>query len=81
VEELLWRTAFRVFALRLGAVATLLLALERRRIAHPKAGLHRFSKCDYSRDLHSAKWGLAVNLRGSNSKSADVRSGSKADIR
>src|SRR5262252_1666194 len=36
-EKLLWRTAFRVFALRLCALASLLLALERRRIAHPKA--------------------------------------------
>jgi hypothetical protein len=35
-EELLWRTAFRVFALRLCALASLLLALESRRIAHPK---------------------------------------------
>jgi magnesium-transporting ATPase (P-type) len=41
----------------LQAQGTLLLALERRRIARPKAGLHRFSKCDYSRDLHSPKWG------------------------
>jgi hypothetical protein len=36
-EELPWRTAFRVFALRLRALANLLLARERRRIAHPKA--------------------------------------------
>jgi len=36
-EELLWRTAFRVLALRLRALAGLVLALERRRIAHPKA--------------------------------------------
>jgi hypothetical protein len=35
-EELLWRTAFRVFALRLRALASLLLALERRRIVHPR---------------------------------------------
>src|SRR6516165_9757161 len=39
------RTAFRVFALRLCALASLLLALERRRIAHPKGlGLRQFSK-------------------------------------
>jgi hypothetical protein len=38
VEELrLWRTAFAVFALRLRAVANLLLALERCRIASLKA--------------------------------------------
>src|SRR6516165_11982862 len=35
-DELLWRTPFRVFALRLRPVAALLLALERRLIAHPK---------------------------------------------
>jgi hypothetical protein len=36
VEQLLWRTAFRIFASRLRALASLLPALERRRIAHPK---------------------------------------------
>src|SRR5262249_48640106 len=36
-EELLWRTAFRVLALRLRALASLLLVLERRRIAYPQA--------------------------------------------
>jgi hypothetical protein len=36
-EELLWRTAFMAFALRLRAFASLLLALERRLIAFPKA--------------------------------------------
>src|SRR5215471_18111569 len=52
-EELLWRT---VFALRLRALVGLLLALERRRIAHPKGlGLRRFSKWDYSRDLRPAE--------------------------
>jgi hypothetical protein len=35
-EELRWRTAFRAFALRLRALASLLLAVERRRIAHPR---------------------------------------------
>jgi hypothetical protein len=34
-EELLRRAAFRVFALWLRALTSLLLALERRRIAHP----------------------------------------------
>src|SRR5215472_5415758 len=37
-EELRWRTGFRVFALRLRASASLLLVLERRRIAHPRLG-------------------------------------------
>jgi hypothetical protein len=36
-ERLLWRMAFRAFASRLRALASLLLSLERRRIAHPKA--------------------------------------------
>jgi len=53
--------------LRLRALVGLLLALERRRIAHPKGlGLRRFSKLDYSRDLRPAKWGSAVILRSSN---------------
>src|SRR6516164_727906 len=63
-EELLWRATFRVFALRLRPLAILLLALERRRIAHPKGlGLRRFSKGDYSRDLRLAKWCSMINLR------------------
>ena len=36
-EEQLWRAAFRVFALRRCALVGSLLALERCRIAHPKA--------------------------------------------
>src|SRR5215469_14956818 len=44
-DELLWRTAFGAFALRLRALVGLLLARERRRIAHPKGlGLRRFSR-------------------------------------
>jgi len=35
-DELLWRTAFGAFALRLRALASLLPALERRRIAIPR---------------------------------------------
>src|SRR5215472_12419097 len=46
---------FGICALRLRAL--LLLALERRRIAHPKGlGLRRFSRRYYSRDLRPAKW-------------------------
>jgi hypothetical protein len=42
-EELRLRTAFRVLALRLRALATLLLALERRRTAfHPRLKLRDF---------------------------------------
>src|SRR5262249_25922774 len=66
-EELLWRTTLRVFALRLRALVSLLLALERRRIAHPKGlGLRRFSKWDYSRDLRPVEWGSGGSLHGSN---------------
>jgi hypothetical protein len=44
----------------------LLLALERRRIAHPKGlGLRRFSKWHYSRDLRPVEWGSGVSLHGS----------------
>src|SRR6516164_2674023 len=51
-------------ALRLRALVGLLLALERRRIAHPKGlGLRRFSKWHYSRDLRPAKWDSMINLR------------------
>src|SRR5262249_46434238 len=49
---------FGVFARRLRAPATLPLALERRRIAYPKAqGPRQFSKWHYSRDLRPAEWG------------------------
>src|SRR6516225_6314891 len=60
---------FSPCALRLRALASLLLALERRRIAHPKGlGLRRFSKWDYSRDLRPAKWGSGIKLHSSNSE-------------
>jgi uncharacterized protein (DUF2384 family) len=48
-------------ASRLRALASLLLALERRRIAQ-----RRFSKWDYSRVLRLAEWGSGVSLHGSN---------------
>jgi hypothetical protein len=54
-KELLWRAAFKDFTLRLRALANLLLALERRRIAHPKAQDHASRIDDYSRDLRLAK--------------------------
>jgi hypothetical protein len=76
-EELPWRTAFRVFALRLRALASLLLALQLRRMASPKAqGLRRFSKCNYSRDLRPAKWASMINLRCKKSWTVLVRFGS-----
>src|SRR5262245_60724874 len=50
--------------LRLRALVGLLLALERRRIAHPKGlGLRRFSKWHYSRDLRLEKWGSESHFR------------------
>src|SRR6516225_7932183 len=62
-DELLWRTAFGAFALRLRVLASLLLTLERRRIAHPKgSGLRRFSNRDYSRDLRPVEW-VSIKLR------------------
>ena len=62
-DELGRRTSFNVVrrftVLRLRVLATLLLAFERRRIAHPKAqGL----EWDYSRDLRLAKWGAQVQI-------------------
>ena len=42
-----------------------LLALERRRIAHPKGlGLRRFSRRYYSRDFPPAKWVSGSGLHG-----------------
>src|SRR6516225_4264462 len=68
-DELLWRTVFGAFALRFRPLDSLLLALERRRIAHPKGlGPRRFSKWDYSRDLRPAKWGSVIKLHSSNSE-------------
>jgi hypothetical protein len=40
----------------------LLLALERRRIAHPRL------RANYIRDLRQAKWGSTVSLHGSDPK-------------
>ena len=51
-----WRTAFRVFALRRRALASLPPAVERRRIAHPKLRTTPIFKWHYSRDLRLAKW-------------------------
>jgi hypothetical protein len=54
---------FGISALRLRALASLLLALERRRIAHPEGlGLRRSSKLDYSRDLRPVEW-VSIKLR------------------
>ena len=59
---------FGLAPLRRRALADWLLAMERRRIAHPKGlGLRRIGR-DYSRDLRSAKWGSEGSLHGSNCK-------------
>src|SRR5215469_2498619 len=73
-DELLWRTVFGAFALRLRPLDSLLLALERRRIAHPKGlGLRRFSKWHYSRDLRPVEWGSGVSLHGDSQKVQPMR--------
>src|SRR6516225_6304983 len=60
--------------LRLRALVGLLLALVRRRIAHPKGlGLRRFSKWDYSRDLRPVEWGSGVSLHGGSQKVQPMR--------
>src|SRR5215467_8144073 len=66
-DELLWRTAFGAFALRLRALASLLLALERRRIAHPQGlGLRRYSKSITAGICGRRNGVQGFNLRGSN---------------
>jgi hypothetical protein len=57
---------FDVTVLRLRALVGLLLALERRRIAHPRLRTTPISKVDYSRDLRPAKWGSMIDLHCKN---------------
>src|SRR6516162_2560987 len=52
----------RFTALRLRALVGVLLALERRRIAHPRLRTTPILT-DYIRDLRPAKWGSMINLR------------------
>src|SRR5262250_1382469 len=54
--------------LRLRALVGLLLARERRRIAHPRLRTTPIFKGDYSRDWRPAKWGPMINLRCKNPK-------------
>jgi hypothetical protein len=61
--ELLWRAAFSVFALRLRALATLLLALERRRIAHPKAQDYACFQRGLQQGFATGEMGLNDQLR------------------
>jgi hypothetical protein len=65
--------------LRLCALASLLLALERRRIAIPRLRTTPI-QTDYIRDLRPAEWGSEVRLHGSNPKPPHVRFGSEADM-
>jgi hypothetical protein len=55
-EELLWRAAFRVFALRLRQFAPCSGAPSHS--SSQGSGLRRFSKWDYSGELRPAKWGI-----------------------
>jgi hypothetical protein len=55
-----------VAALRLRALATLLLALERRRIAHPKAGTTPMFKVRLQQGFATGEMGFRISLRGSN---------------
>src|SRR6516225_2411974 len=62
-----------VFALWRRALASLLLALERRRIAHPRLRTTPFFKVDYSRDLRPVEWGSGVSLHGGSQKVQPMR--------
>jgi hypothetical protein len=78
-EELLWRTAFRVFALRC-ALASLLLALERRRIAHPKLRTTPIFKVGLQQGFATGEMGFKGQFARHHLSAADVRFGSKADM-
>ena len=57
-EELPWRTAFTAFALRLRALASLLLALERRRIASLKAQDYADFQCGITAGIWDRRNGV-----------------------
>src|SRR3974377_1682285 len=65
-EELLERATFRVFALRLRALASLLLALERRHIAVPKAQDYAIAKNRLQQGFATGEMGSGVELHRSN---------------
>jgi len=79
-EELLWRTAFRVLALRLRALASLPPALERRRIAHPKLRITLIFKVRLQQGFSAGEMGVQGSDCRAQFQAADVRFGSKADI-
>ena len=57
------------------------LMKSRRRIASPKGtGLRHLERCNYSRDLRPAKWGLTINLHYRSLELPMSAFGSKADI-
>src|SRR5215831_8134773 len=60
--ELLWRTGLRVFALRLRALVGLLLALERRRIAHPRLRTTPIFKAGLQQGFAAGGMGLSTQF-------------------
>ena len=78
-EQLLWRTAFRVFASR-RALASLLLALERRRIAHPKVKDYANFQVGLQQGFTTGGMGSGRHFAQQRSSRPNVRFGSKADI-
>ena len=71
---------FRVFALRRRALGSLLLALERRRITHPKAQDYANFQSALHQGFATGEMGLRGQFALPKSGAADVRFGSKADI-
>ena len=57
-----WRAAFRVVALRLRALASLLLALERRRIAHPRLRTTLIFKMGLQQGFAAGEMGLSTQF-------------------
>jgi hypothetical protein len=77
--ELLWRTAFRVSALRLRALASLLLVLERRRIARPKARDHANFQSDITAVICRRRNGVQGEFALQKSRKPDISDGSKSE--
>ena len=77
---MLWRTAFSVFALRLRALASLLLAVERRRTADPKAQDYADFQSAITAGICDQRNGVRGQFARQQSWVAHVRFGSKADI-
>jgi hypothetical protein len=71
---------FRVFALRRRALGSLLLALERRRIAHPKAQDYANFQVSLQQGFATGEMGFKGQFAPQKSGVADVCFGSEADI-